>query len=81
MTIRQEMRSFLVCAGCKEEHGLPDGHRSAVEARAAAYTDGWRFVPRVRVTGRVSMETDDVCPACVDGWTPRRASNSHRGRP
>lgn len=80
MAIRQELRTFLVCAGCKAEHGPPAGHSSAVEARAAAYADGWRFLPRVRASGAVSMETDDVCPYCIEGWTPRSAKNSWGGR-
>lgn len=68
-------RWILVCDGCEEEHGAPTGHLTALEMRAAAYADGWRFPARVKANGDPSKQTNDVCPKCIDGWTPNAASD------
>lgn len=80
MTVSQVVRSILVCDGCKATHGAPEGFNSAVEARAAAYAAGWRFPPRVRATGAVSAQTNDVCPSCIGEWMPKRAHDSWANR-
>jgi hypothetical protein len=62
---------YLVCDGCAAECG-PDGRfRSAIEARAGAYADGWRFPAALTARGAQGSRTHDVCPACVPDWRPR----------
>lgn len=62
---------YLCCDGCKTELGVDGRFRSALEARAAGYAEGWRFPPALRKNGALSLNTHDVCPACIPGWEPR----------
>jgi len=65
-------RYIIECDGCEARHGEPNGRRSAAAARAAAYADGWRFPAMVLASGKPGASTSDVCPACVQNWTPVR---------
>lgn len=73
----------LVCDGCDVPFGRDVHYASVIEARAAAYGEGWRFPQRRRANGAESTTVNDVCPTCVPGWRERPAQNnwaSHRGR-
>lgn len=63
-------RNMVGCDGCGAVYGLPEGYGSPMEARAAAYADGWRYPNQVTKTGAAIKAVSDVCPACVDGWVP-----------
>ena len=70
-------RYKLVCDGCKAEH-LPAadptiGFGSTMEARADAYSHGWRFPHRINKNGTQASRTSDVCPDCAPGWEAPRA--------
>lgn len=70
----------LVCDGCSSQFGTEIRYASAIEARAAAYADGWRFPERVRKTRGESKSVSDVCPNCVDGWQPQPAPDPWKNR-
>lgn len=72
MTTNQITRVILICDGCATEHGAPDGHPSATEARAAAYADGWRFPPQLRADGQPGTSASDACPQCLPNWQPQK---------
>ncbi|WP_042170146.1 hypothetical protein [Streptomyces sp. NBRC 110035] len=60
---------ILICDGC--EKPLKDGEtfQSAMEARGAAYGEGWRFPPKLsKRTGTPTKNCSDVCPDCQPGW-------------
>lgn len=62
---------YLVCDGCQVEHGGDGRFRSAMEARAGSYVDGWRFPAAIKGNGDPSGRSHDVCPACIGSWQPR----------
>jgi hypothetical protein len=72
MSGRQVMRFVLCCDGCGKERTEA---ASAIEARASAYADGWRFPARARTNGSASPKASDVCPPCLPGWETRPAGN------
>lgn len=57
-------RMLIRCDSCEV---MSSGeHPTAMEARAAAYVQGWRFPPRIGINGKSSPNrTDDLCPSCV----------------
>lgn len=78
MSAQQVSSMILVCDGCQAE--LHDGEmfRTAMEARAAAYNEGWRFPARTTSTGKPSGgRTSDVCPTCLPGWQPEPVTARH----
>lgn len=76
MATRTLSYRILVCDGCEKEFGRAMNFASLIEARAAAYGEGWRFPPRVRTTGAEAKQVSDVCPGCVPGWRERPAQNN-----
>lgn len=62
---------YLACDGCRAEIGVDGRYRSAMEARAGAYAEGWRFPNALRKNGTPSQNTHDVCPTCIGEWQPR----------
>lgn len=70
MTTRQIHRLLIVCDGCGTAHN-PDGANSEREGRYAAYNDGWRYPPQIKKDGTPARTTSDVCPNCINGWTPQ----------
>jgi hypothetical protein len=79
MSTEAMTRYVLVCDGCGAKHSQADGgHRSAIEARAAAYSDGWRFPPHVRKGGKPGSTTSDACPECLPNWTPQERAARYR---
>jgi hypothetical protein len=69
-------RYILGCDGCGAER--PE-ESTSMEARAAAYADGWRFPSKVTAHGTQSSNTSDVCPKCLPDWEPR--PSRRRGGP
>lgn len=69
-------RHLLNCDGCGLIFGTQRGFSSLTEARAAAYNAGWRFPNRVTASGKPANATSDVCPDCIEGWTPIQASKT-----
>lgn len=70
----------LVCDGCQVVFGMGMHYASQIEARAAAYSLGWRFPERYRASGGESKTVNDVCPKCIDGWEPQAAQNNWENR-
>lgn len=70
MGSRTITRLILICDGCRIE--LLGEHRTAIEARAAAYVAGWRFPARLRASGADGTRASDVCPTCLPSWQPQR---------
>lgn len=62
-------RPTIGCDGCGRVYGDGMTFENAMSARAAAYTDGWRFPNRVNEQGRTVTLTNDVCPSCQGDWT------------
>ena len=62
---------YLVCDGCDTEIGADGRFRSAAEARAGAYVEGWRFPQALTSRGLLGTRSNDVCPECITGWTPQ----------
>jgi hypothetical protein len=77
MTIKYEVMTYsvLVCDGCAvtyPEKKDDENHLNPISVRAAAYGAGWRYPSRINVNGLPARDrASDVCPACIDGWTPR----------
>jgi hypothetical protein len=75
----QQVNSVILdCDGCRTE--LNDGFlfRTAMEARAAAYSEGWRFPARLTSTGKPSgLRSSDVCPTCLPDWKAQQVSARH----
>jgi hypothetical protein len=67
MSGRTITRYILICDGCGKE--LEEA-ASSVEARAAAWSQGWRMPPRVKLNGHLASRSDDVCPHCLPDWKP-----------
>jgi hypothetical protein len=63
-------RYLLTCDGCGLQRGTKGEYENAMEARAAAYSDGWRFPGKVRMNGETSARSCDVCPACLPTFDP-----------
>lgn len=61
---------ILRCDGCGTALLNEQQFTSAIEARAVAYNEGWRFPPQLsRTKGKpLGNRTSDVCPACLPGW-------------
>ena len=58
-------RYVLRCdGGCGTERGSNGEYANAMEARAAAYGEGWRFPSKMRADGKPSARTRDLCPKC-----------------
>jgi hypothetical protein len=70
----------LVCDGCEKPFGRDTHYASVIEARAAAYGEGWRFPERYKVSGGESKSVNDVCPACEPTWERKPAQNNWTGR-
>lgn len=66
----------LVCDGCGQQFGMDVCYGSAIEARAAAYGDGWRFPEKIRKTRGESKSVSDVCPKCTHGWEASAGTGS-----
>jgi hypothetical protein len=62
----------LICDRCGATVGNDEAYRSATEARAAAYTLGWRFPANVNAKGELSASTSDACPECFPTWEPQQ---------
>ncbi|MFC9973623.1 hypothetical protein ACFVH6_22280 [Spirillospora sp. NPDC127200] len=72
MGIVQVIRVVLECDGCQTVFGAPYGCVNAMEARGAAYAEGWRFPSLInRDNGKPMSASSDVCPTCVPGWEPK----------
>lgn len=70
MTIKIVSRRVLVCDGCGVEFGDVTGFENTQTAHCEAYAAGWRFPSKTTQAGLPVASTSDVCPACVEGWTP-----------
>ena len=70
----------LVCDGCGLQFGTDIHYASVIEARAAAYGDGWRFPEKVRQTRAASKSVSDVCPVCIEGWERQPAPDPWKNR-
>jgi hypothetical protein len=70
----------LVCDGCSQQYGMDIQYASVIEARAAAYSEGWRFPEKVRMGGGESKSVSDVCPKCTDGWQRQAAPDPWKNR-
>jgi hypothetical protein len=68
MSSKTITRFILVCDGCGTE---TTQYANGTEARAIAYNEGWRFPSTITSTGRPAGRASDVCPKCIDDWTPR----------
>lgn len=80
MTTLQVNSLRLACDGCGQQ--LNDGalFTSAMDARGAAYGQGWRFPHMVgKKTGALIVSTSDVCPPCLPGWKPQARGERHAG--
>lgn len=54
---------------------------SPIEARAAAYSEGWRFPAKLLGDhGPSPTQVNDVCPVCVAGFEPEYVVNPHQSR-
>lgn len=54
---------------------------SSIEARAAAYAEGWRFPSKLTSDGSPSpSQVSDVCPDCGPDFAPQYVVNPHQGR-
>lgn len=67
----------LICDGCGAEL-MHTG--SAVETRARAYGEGWRFPNKQTKYGKASERTHDVCPACQETFVPQIDTQGYHGR-
>jgi hypothetical protein len=64
-------RYVLKCDGeCGTERGANGEYENAMEARAAAYADGWRFPSKTTMNGKTSAQSCDVCPECLPTFDP-----------
>jgi hypothetical protein len=62
-------RFELTCDGCQTALGSDGEFDNAIEARALAYTKGWRFPGRLKQDGQPTRNlVSDVCPDCIGGW-------------
>jgi hypothetical protein len=43
---------------------------TAMEARAAAYSKGWRFPQRIAESSKPNARTYDICADCHPTWPP-----------
>lgn len=78
MATVQIVRNVLECDGCKAIFGTPSGYASPMEARAEAYAAGWRFPNQVNKYGDTVRTTSDVCPNCIQNWTPQERTSRQR---
>ena len=63
---------LLKCDGCDAQLLGGQTFPNPVEARGAAYGEGWRFPPQLsRRTLRPTKATSDVCSTCLPGWKPQ----------
>jgi hypothetical protein len=72
MATMQVNSLILRCDGCGT--ALLDGQRfaSAMDARGAAYGEGWRFPAQLsKRTGAPVSNCSDACPKCLPDWTPQ----------
>lgn len=71
---------------CDGTHGIPvqfldPTFSSSIEARAAAYSEGWRFPAKLLGDHSPSpTQVSDVCPACAGTFQPEYVMNPNRGR-
>jgi hypothetical protein len=64
-------RYMLKCDGpCGQERGGGGEYENAMEARAAAYAEGWRFPSKVLMNGKTATSSSDVCPDCLPSFDP-----------
>jgi hypothetical protein len=65
----------------KQVQFLDPTFSSAIEARAAAYAQGWRVPPKLLGDHSQSpMQVSDVCPECAGRLYPQYVVNPHSGR-
>lgn len=72
MAIATIRRVVMRCDGCGSTLG---DFPSATEARAAAYSQGWRFPARVDRRGQPMVSSSDACPECLPAWTAQPSNN------
>ena len=77
MSGRVVSRFILACGGCGTER--PET-LSSMDARAEAYTTGWRFPQKATSGGSPSSRTSDVCPDCLPTWQPATSRNGRSGK-
>lgn len=54
---------------------------SAIEARAAAYNEGWRFPAKLLGDDSPSpTQVSDACPDCAEDFAQQHVVNPHTGR-
>lgn len=78
----------LCCDGCERSLGDDGRFRTSMEARAAAFSEGWRFPPKMKKNGQLSSgtgsrNTSDVCPDCLPSWEHKPmydGLNKHRSQ-
>jgi hypothetical protein len=72
MSIKQINAYLIVCDGCEDKYGPLFG-MNAVEARATAFGNGWRFPSKVNSNGdAVTRANNDVCPICAPTFEPKQ---------
>lgn len=74
-------RYLINCDGCEVIFGDQQGFSSLTEARAVAYSAGWRFPNRLNTKGVPANATSDVCPKCIGKWeapTGRKVASYQR---
>lgn len=72
------VRYLIECDGCQAKFGTREGFENLMEARAAAYAEGWRFPAQVGAKGQTIATFSDACPACVPEWKPQPRSSRQR---
>jgi hypothetical protein len=83
--VTTKARTFytVTCDG-NHEHDvqfLDPTFASSIEARAAAYAEGWRFPPKLLGDRSQSpTQVSDVCPDCTEDFVPQMVMNPHEGR-
>lgn len=60
----------LECDGCDATIGTDAHYENALEARAAAYHEGWRFPNKTNSAGKTIKRNSDVGPKCAPTWQP-----------
>jgi hypothetical protein len=73
MTGRNLYRYVITCDGCGMTRGADGEFASSMEARAAVYSEGWRFPPKIRKDGNLAAVASDVCPTCLPTFTTQAA--------
>lgn len=77
MSVATRTYCRLQCDGCGAESAEGE---TAMETRAKAYTEGWRFPPRRRRDGSQASRASDVCPSCLPDWEARPSTDTWKNR-